>query len=80
LRLARGFQTISPEAFNPLATLFFINNKKGIIDSLIQDPVNSKRISLLIYRWWGKLDYNKNSKNKSLVLNTQNFRKLKSYL
>lgn len=30
-----GFQTISHEAFNFLAELFIINNKKGISDSLI---------------------------------------------
>jgi hypothetical protein len=66
-----GFQTISHEAFNPLAKLFLINNKKGISDSLIM-------IHLTERAYWfmddgGKLDYNKYSKNKSLVLNTHSF-------
>ena len=30
-------------------------------------------ISLLVYGWWWKWDYNENSKNKTVVLNTQSF-------
>jgi len=68
-----GFQTISHEAFNPLANLFLINNKKGITDSLIQDHLTERGIAYWFMDDGGKLDYNKNSKNKSLVFNTQSF-------
>jgi len=68
-----GFQTISHEAFNSLADLFLINNKKGITESLIQDHLSSRGLAYWFMDDGGKLDYNKNSKNKSLVLNTQSF-------
>lgn len=68
-----GFQTISHEAFNPLAKLFLINNKKGIIDLLIQNHLTERGLAYWFMDDGGKLDYNKNSKNKSLVLNTQSF-------
>ena len=68
-----GFQTISHEAFNPLSKLFIINNKKSISDSLIKNHLTEVGLAY----WWmddgGRLDYNKNSKNKSVVLNTQSF-------
>ena len=68
-----GFQTISHEAFNSLAKLFLINNKKGILDSLIRDHLTVRGLAYWFMDDGGKLDYNKNSKNKSLVLNTQSF-------
>lgn len=40
-----GFQTISHEAFNPLANLFLIKNKKGITDSLIQDHLTERGLA-----------------------------------
>ena len=68
-----GFQTISHKAFNPLAELFINNKKKSISDLLIQNHLTARGLAY----WWnddgGKLDYNKNSKNKSIVLNTQSF-------
>ena len=68
-----GFQTISHEAFNPLAKLFIINNKKGISESLILNHLTERSLAYWFMDDGGKLDYNKNSKNKSLVLNTQSF-------
>ena len=68
-----GFQTISHEAFNPLAKLFLNNSKKGILDSLIMDYLTERGLAYWFMDDGGKLDYNKNSKNKSLVLNTQSF-------
>jgi hypothetical protein len=68
-----GFQTISHEAFNPLAKLFLITNKKGIPDSLIMIHLTRRGLAYWFMDDGGKLDYNKNSKNKSIVLNTQSF-------
>lgn len=70
-----GFQTFSHKAFNPLAELFLIQNKKSILEreNLIIDNLTPRGLAY----WWmddgGKLDYNKNSKNKSVVFNTQSF-------
>ena len=68
-----GFKTISHKAFNPLADLFLANNKKFISNNLIKNHLKNKGLAY----WWmddgGKLDYNKGSKNKSLVLNTHSF-------
>lgn len=71
-----GFQTISHEAFNPLAELFIINNKKSIKDLLIKDYLTARGLAYWFMDDGGKLDYNINSKNKSLVLNTQSFTEL----
>lgn len=68
-----GFQTISHEAFNPLAQLFLIKSKKGISESLIKDHLTERGLAYWFMDDGGRLDYNKNSKNKSLVLNTQSF-------
>ena len=68
-----GFQTISHEAFNPLAKLFLNNSKKGILDSLIMDYLTERGLAYWFMDDGGKLDYNKNSKNRSIVLNTQSF-------
>lgn len=69
-----GFQTISHEAFNPLADLFLINNKKVIsTDFLIQKHLTPRGLAYWFMDDGGKLDYNKNSKNKSVVFNTQSF-------
>lgn len=69
-----GFQTISHEAFNFLAKLFLNNNfKKGISDSLVVNHLTERGLAYWFMDDGGKLDYNKNSKNKSLVLNTQSF-------
>jgi hypothetical protein len=71
-----GFQTISHEAFNPLAELFILNNKKSIKDFLIKDYLTARGLAYWFMDDGGKLDYNINSKNKSLVLNTQSFTEL----
>ena len=69
-----GFQTISHEAFNPLAKLFLQhNNKKGILKFLIRDYLTEIGLAYWFMDDGGKLDYNKNSKNRSIVLNTQSF-------
>lgn len=68
-----GFQTISHEAFNFLSDLFLVENKKSVQNFLIRDHLTPRGLAF----WWmddgGKLDYNPNSKNKSVVLNTQSF-------
>ena len=68
-----GFQTISHKAFNPLAELFLLDGKKGISDSLIKNHLSERGLAYWFMDDGGKLDYNKNSKNKSVVLNTQSF-------
>ena len=70
-----GFQTISHEAFNYLAELFLLNNgrKKGISDRLIRDHLTERGLAYWFMDDGGKLDYNKNSKNRSIVLNTHSF-------
>jgi hypothetical protein len=71
-----GFQTISHEAFNPLAQLFINNNKKSVKESLIKNHLTERSLAYWFMDDGGKLDYNKNSKNKSIVLNTHSFTEL----
>jgi LAGLIDADG DNA endonuclease family len=70
-----SFQTFSHSAFNPLKDLFLINKHKGIANNLIHNHLTPRGLAY----WWmddgGKLDYNKNSKNQVLVLNTHSFMK-----
>ncbi len=68
-----GFQTISHEAFNPLADIFLSNNKKSIKETLINKHLTDRGLCHWFCDDGGKLDYNKNSKNKSVVLNSQSF-------
>ena len=68
-----GFQTISHKAFNPLAELFLINGKKSVPKYLIKNHLTEKGLAYWFMDDGGKLDYNKNSKNKSIVLNTHSF-------
>lgn len=70
-----GFQTISHEAFNILSELFIINNKKGISKELIKNHLTRRGLAFWFMDDGGKLDYNKNSKNLSVVLNTHSFTK-----
>lgn len=70
-----GFQTISHEAFNVLSELFLINNKKGISPELIKNNLTKRGLAFWFMDDGGKLDYNKNSKNLSVVLNTHSFTK-----
>jgi len=71
-----GFQTISHEAFNHLADLFLKQKHKGIVENLILDHLTPRSLAYWFMDDGGKLDYNKNSKNYSVVLNTQSFTKL----
>lgn len=70
-----GFQTISHKAFNPLSDLFLVTKKKGIIKNLISSHLTSRGLSYWFMDDGGKLDYNINSKNRGLVLNTHSFTK-----
>ena len=70
-----GFQTFSHKAFNYLAELFLLDKggKKGISENLVQDHLTPKGLAYWFMDDGGKLDYNKNSKNRSVVLNTHSF-------
>ena len=68
-----GFQTFSHKAFNYLGELFIKNGKKSISDNLILNHLTARGLAYWFMDDGGKLDYNKNSKNKSVVLNTQSF-------
>lgn len=69
-----GFQTISHEAFNFLASLFINStNKKGVTKEIISQHLTKIGLAYWFMDDGGKLDYNPNSKNKSIVLNTQSF-------
>jgi len=70
-----GFQTISHNAFNPLKDLFLIKKHKGVADNLIKNHLRGRGLAYWFMDDGGKLDYNKNSKNKGLVLNTHSFSK-----
>ena len=72
-----AFQTISHEAFNILSELFLINknNKKGISKELIKNHLTRRGLAFWFMDDGGKLDYNKKSKNLSVVLNTHSFTK-----
>lgn len=69
-----GFQTLSHSAFNVLASLFLIDGKKGISKNLILNHLTPIGLAYWFMDDGGKLDYNPNSKNKSIVLNTQSFK------
>lgn len=68
-----GFQTFSHEAFNFLADLFLKHKHKGISENLILDHLTPRGLAYWYMDDGGKLDYNKNTKNKSVVLNTHSF-------
>lgn len=74
-----GFQTISHGAFNFLAELFLFapqeNGKqvKSIPENLILNHLTPRGLAYWFMDDGGKLDYNKNSKNRSVVLNTHSF-------
>ena len=76
-----GFQTLSHSAFNILADLF-INEKgqKSVPKELIKNHLTGRGLAYWFMDDGGKLDYNKNSKNTSIVLNTQSFTELEVYL
>lgn len=70
-----GLQTISHGAFNILSELFLIKEtqKKGISNNLITNSLTEVGLAYWFMDDGGKLDYNLNSKNLSVVLNTQSF-------
>jgi LAGLIDADG DNA endonuclease family len=71
-----GFQTISHSSFNFLADLFLMNNRKSVPDNLIKNYLTPRGLAFWFMDDGGKLDYNLNSKNKSIVLNTHSFSEL----
>jgi hypothetical protein len=62
-----GFQTFSHEAFNFLAYFFLKQKHKGISDNLILDHFTPRGLAYWYMDDGGKLYYNKNTKNKSVV-------------
>jgi LAGLIDADG DNA endonuclease family len=68
-----GFQTISHKAFNKLSELFLLNNKKSISQNLIKNYLTERGLAYWFMDDGGKLDYNINSNNLSVVLNTHSF-------
>nr|YP_010146934.1 hypothetical protein K4014_mgp33 [Cyclocybe aegerita]QQP21443.1 hypothetical protein [Cyclocybe aegerita] len=52
-----GFQTISHQAFNPLADLFINNNIKSIKEFLIKDHLTDVGLTYWFMDDGGKLDY-----------------------
>lgn len=69
-----GFQTISHEVFNKLADLFVNEEKKKFFSlNLIKNYLTARGLAYWFMDDGGKLDYNPQSKNKCIVLNTQNF-------
>lgn len=69
-----GFQTISHEAFNFLAHLFITDGVKTVAVNLITDYLTARGLAYWFMDDGGKLDYNKNSSNKGIVLNTHSFK------
>lgn len=71
-----GFQTIGHKAFKDLADLFI--DKKNTISAVGESHLIKNHLTARGLAYWfmddgGKLDYNKNSTNKGVVLNTQSF-------
>ena len=69
-----GFQTLSHSAFNILADLFIIDGQKSIPNNLITNHLTPIGLAYWFMDDGGKLDYNPNSNNKNIVLNTQSFK------
>lgn len=70
-----GFQTISHNAFNHLKDLFLVKRNKSIKPNLIKNNLTGRGLAYSFMDDGGRLDYNKNSKNKGLILNTHSFTK-----
>ena len=58
-----------------MAELFLLDKggKKGISENLVLDHLTPRGLAYWFMDDGGKLDYNKNSKNRSVVLNTHSF-------
>ena len=74
-----GFQTLSHEAFNHLADIFLLKNQKLVSDFLITNHLTGRGLVYWFMDDGGRLDYNKNSKNNSIVLNTHSFTNLEVF-
>jgi LAGLIDADG DNA endonuclease family len=68
-----GFQTISHSSFNFLHDFFLVKKTKGVITNLVKDHLTEIGLAYWFMDDGGKLDYNKNSTNKGIVLNTHSF-------
>lgn len=68
-----GFQTISHTVFIDIANLFIKENKKIVTKNLIKTHLTPRGLAYWFMDDGGKLDYNPNSNNKRVVLNTQSF-------
>ena len=66
-------QTINHTTLNHLAVLFINKEKKSISEFLIKEHLTERGLAYWFMDDGGKLDYNLNTKNKSIVLNTQSF-------
>jgi hypothetical protein len=68
------FQTISHEAFNSLAKLFLLTQRKSISKNLIRDYLTPRGLAYWFMDDGGKLDYSSN-KGKGIVFYTHSFSK-----
>jgi len=68
-----GFQTFTHHAFSELGELFIPAGIKSIPEGLITKYLTARSLAYWFMDDGGKLDYNKGSKNMSVVLNTQSF-------
>jgi hypothetical protein len=68
------FQTLSHEAFNPLAKLFLSKQKKSVPKNLIKNNLTPRGLAYWFMDDGGKLDYSSN-KGKGIVFNTHSFSK-----
>ena len=67
-----GFQTLQLSQFNTFAELFGVSPKR-VPKNLIQDHLTDVGLAYWYMDDGGKWDYNKGSKNRSVVLHTQGF-------
>jgi hypothetical protein len=68
-----GAQTFAHSAFNELGELFIIDNRKSIKPNLVLDYVTPESLAFWFMDDGGKWNYNKGTKDRSLVLHTQGF-------
>nr|NP_038225.1 endonuclease homologue protein [Wickerhamomyces canadensis]Q34807.2 RecName: Full=Probable intron-encoded endonuclease 1 [Wickerhamomyces canadensis]6X1J_A Chain A, Probable intron-encoded endonuclease 1 [Wickerhamomyces canadensis]BAA06580.2 endonuclease homologue protein [Wickerhamomyces canadensis] len=68
-------QTFEHKAFDKLGYYFMENHKKIIKPDLVLNYITERSLAYWFMDDGGKWDYNKKTKNKSLVLHTQGFKK-----
>ncbi|MGH4365426.1 hypothetical protein ACRFB9_28415, partial [Klebsiella pneumoniae] len=66
-------QTFKHQPFNKLPNLFILNNKKLIPNNLLQNYLTPITLPYSFIHHPAKSHYNKNSLNKTILLNTQTF-------